>query len=744
MLFHRLLSVAFLCWWLFVGSSPTPLPAQDIWSGATYPDETGFQRRMAPMLPRIAAKGFGQRSLATSKCPDTGLPVKTWAVKGESIISPYTGRTYVQGETGYFGPKAKNEAGEITAFGGDPLKYDLPPATARFLLDPQDEEVRAFLSIPGNLRQQYHFACANWARFYPMLADQMGAAWKARFQAAVAAYEEARRPSDGNREWNDLSEPHNLVGQEGFLLGGNPLDGGTENHKTMWRTSALLYSQLFPDTAQVSGYPVQEAELLTKDMLRDYLKRLLLTGNGEYDSQVYYPYSIEGFLNLYDFSPDPETRALAKFALDYYFATYGLKVVDGTIAGAQKRGYLPGGQPNKMESLIWGFFDHTSRPMREPDINIHQATTTYRPNKVIWNIVRKRLQPFEARLSHPFYHMDHPHAFAETFYAAETFAMGNVQMTIVDNPNQQMVWSLVAEGSEGPLCFSGGHPMRGSTSGHSPYTQTFQSKGSLIVLTAPTQSREKVDTLIAPEYAASVRPNLWHLPQGQQGKDYELRNRQKYAAAPLEPLPSVDVRDAQSVERFWEEGQGKATTWLYFPRELTAEGYGDYYLFDAHETVVGVRPIGDSSFVVQPSEEVIAQLGRRAKRFFQAYALLVVTGKVSGYVLEAQTQGDQRLADVGKALATGTQLDLSQLMTHGRIRYKNLNDDRMQLAYRPHGLRCAARLNGQAIDWDTYTQGAVYDSPYLKVKDGIMEVSDGQQGYRIDFTGQSPLWQRLR
>jgi hypothetical protein len=174
-------------------------------------------------------------------------------------------------------------------------------------------------------------------------------------------------------------------------------------------------------------------------MLRDYMKRILVTGNGEYDSQVYYPHSIEGFLNLYDFSPDEETRQLAKFILDYYFVTYGLKVIDGTIAGAQKRGYLTNASANEMEQMQWGFFDHTSRDMQHAEVTIQQATTSYRPNRIIWNIVRKNLQlPFEANMSRPFYHMDRPFAFAETFYCSKSFALGNVQMTIVDNPNQQM------------------------------------------------------------------------------------------------------------------------------------------------------------------------------------------------------------------------------------------------------------------------------------------------------------------
>lgn len=349
---------------------------QQVWDSATYPDSSGFEQRMRPMVQRIADQGFGTRSQARSTCPDTGLPVKTWAVRGETIISPYTGRTYQQGETGYFGPKARNDKGEIIAFGGDPLKKDLPPATAELLKDPENDMAKAYVSIPGNLRQQYHFAAKNWARFYPLLRGEMGEEWRIKFHYWVANYKEAVRPSDGYRKNAPLSKAHDLVGEQGELLGGNARDGGTENHKTMWRTSALLYSQLFPDSTKISGYSKKETEDLTQKMLREYMKRILKTGNGEYDSQVYYPHSIEGFLNLYDFSPDKETREMAKFILDYYFVTYGLKVMDGTIAGAQKRGYLPGNQVSEMEIMQWGFFADTSRDMSKSISTIHQATTT--------------------------------------------------------------------------------------------------------------------------------------------------------------------------------------------------------------------------------------------------------------------------------------------------------------------------------------------------------------------------------
>jgi len=720
--------------------------AQNIWDCSTYPDESGFQRRMEPMPLRIAAREFGKRSLAESKCPDTGLSVKTWAVEGETIISPYTGRTYIQGETGYFGPKARNEKGEIVAFGGDPLKYDLPPLTASLLINPNNPQARAFAGIPGNLSQQYHFACKNWARFYPLLADEMGEEWKSKFYYWVGKYAESRRPSDGYREMFPLSRAHTLVGEPGELLGGNTKDGGTENHKIMWRTSALLYSQLFPDTAKISGYTTKETEILTKEMLVDYMKRVLKTGNGEYDSQVYYPHSIEALFNLYDFSPDEETRLLAKFMLDYFFVTYGLKVVDGTIAGGQKRGYLVSSEANEMELMQWAFFNNTSRNMHNETVTIQQATTKYRPNEVICNITQKNIPlPFEAKMSRPFYHMDRAHAFAETFYCSDSYALGNVQMPIVDNPNQQMVWSIVAEGTDAPLCFSGGHPMRKSTSGHSPYTQTLQSKGTLILLTAPTKIVPGADTIIAPYYSKIKRSNLWHLPSSEHAHDFEIRNRQKYGRKELFALKPLADNSAAAFQEFFEQNQGSASSWLYFPKNLQPERKGNSWLFEANNTFIAVMPLNEEpAFLINPSEEIRSEMGGSAARFFAGYNLLVFTGKISGYIIETgEREKFRSLENFWQEVNKKSKTYKSQLQDKLTLKYQSIFGDKIEMKYKPEGLRCEATINGKKQDWHNFTRGAVYESPYVQIKDGTMKVSNGKIGYEVVFRQDVPQFKEI-
>lgn len=722
----------------------TAIQAQQPWKNATYPDEFGLQKRLAPMLERIASQDFGLRSLATSRCPDTGLPVKVWAVEGETIISPYTGRAYTQGPTGYFGPRSRNDRGEITAFGGDPLKYDLPPATAALLLNPDDQRARAFLSIPGNLRQQYHFACKNWARFYPLLADEMGEEWRTSFQQAVADYAESRRPSDGDREWAPLSNPHNLVGQPGHLLGGNTMDGGTENHKTMWRTSALVYAQLFPEEATISGYPVREAKELTLGMIRDYLQRLLLTGNGEYDSQIYYPHSIEPFMNLYDFSTDPEIKGLAKFALDYYFLTFGLKVVDGAIAGGQKRGYIPHAKPGEMETMLWAYFDNTSRNMSDAVTTIQQTTTTYRPNKIIWNILHEQLPlPFEACMSRPFYHMDRYNAFQESFYRSQNFGLGNVYMSIVDNPNQQIVWSLVAKGRNGPLAMSGGQPFPQGATGHSPYTQTAHSKGTLLLMTAPTLTDADADK----DFIINAsRINPWHLPDSAQVPDFERANRQRYGAPPLEPVIRPEPT-AESVEQFWRQKTRSAASWLWIPKSADEKKWiGRQLLVRLNQTLVAVTPLTDAHFTVDLPPDELEKIGNRGLRqSLEEYELLVVAGELSGYVLETvEAAGYASLDAFAEALSRNTSLDTARLASRLTLGYQSIYGDRLEMRYNPRGLKAEVRIDGKKLDFEHWANGGVYDSPFLKVKEGVLEVTDGREGYRVDFRGKSPVYEVLK
>jgi hypothetical protein len=701
-------------------SAQTNAPAWDV---STYPFENAFQVKIKDMLPKLAAKGFGERSKSVAKCPDTGLPVYTWALEGEWIISPYTGRKFLQGPTGYFGAKQRDSLGRIYAFGGDPLKYDLPPATAALLLNPADDRARQFLSIPGNLRQQYHFAAKNWARMYGLVGKQWDAGWQQAFQDAIAHYSESRRPSDGARENAPMSISHNLVGERGHLLGGNKKDGGTENHKTMWRTSALVYAQFFPDTAKISGVPAREAARLTDSMLNDYVKRLAFTGNGEYDSQIYYPHSIGGFLNLYDFSKDSLCKQLAHAALDYYLATYGLKVYDGTIAGAQKRGYLADPKPGEMEMYLWTWGANLSRKIPEAEqlTTLNQITSSYRPNKVIMNIINKQLSlPFEAHMNRPWYHMDKAAQFYETFYASHSYGMGSVAMSMIDNPTQQTVWSLVAKGTDGPLCFGAMQPRYLNPAGHSPYTQTLQKKDALIIMTAnPAQSPKA------------------SLTSSQQA-------RQLNAAQPLVEMPVPDSSFTLAQWTQWmEQSRNSAATWFFVPKQVTQlRETMDGFFIQANQTLLYIKPLGKQIYWLNPGMDSMESLPEKHPLdILKQYNVLVSAGETSGFVVQAAEWKDYGSVEkFMEAIRLKTTLNSSQFTSGQKVQYKSLQGDALMMQYDALDLRCKGSINGKPIDYNHWANGAVYESPSVQVKNGVMVFNDGKEGYSLDCRGERPVF----
>jgi len=707
---------------LIVNGQLAPHP---VWDVSTYPDEAGYQHRIAGMMNRLAKIGFGERSRSVAKCPDTGLPVYSWALEGEEITSPYTGRKFVQGATGYFGAKERDVKGRITAFGGDPLKYDLPPATAFLLLNANDDKTKWFLSIPGNQRQQYHFAAKNWVRFYGLLSPVLSKEWKDSFYESIATYSEKRRPSDGARENLPMSVAHNLVGEPGHLLGGNKTDGGTENHKTMWRTSALVYAQLLPAGCKISGYSLWDAEQLTSGMLYDFLQRISYVGNGEYDSQMYYPHSIEAYLNLFDFSKKPLYKTIAQATLDFYLATYGLKVIDGTIAGAQKRGFLATKKINEMERMLWAWGVNSSRVITDSmqPATIQQITSGYRPNKVLYNILNKNIPlPFEAKMNRPSYHADKAAQFQETFYCSQSYGMGSVAMNNIDNPTQQTIWSLVAKGTGGPLCFGAVQPMFLNPTGHSPYTQTLQKNSAIMVMSGQTNTQPVLNPT------------------------EEEKVRQDKAKSKLQ-LQAPPEKGSSKMAEFFAKAPTAAATWFFIPKDITSIEETALGIFiQANNTLLFIKPLTTEYYWLSITDaELDSMPGGEKLNALKQYKVLVSPGSLSGFIAEAAELKDY--GTVGRfkeAIQKSIRIDLTKFQPNKQVTYQSLQGNLLEMKYEPNGLRCDGKINGIKVDYDNWAVGAVYESPYVNIGNGLMQFTDGVDGYSIDLTGKEPVFKSYK
>jgi hypothetical protein len=710
---------------LFLCLIPFSLFSQNCWEAASYGDEIGFIKRTFNAVEQLSKVEYGKRSMSESKCPDTGLPVYTWALEGEEIISPYTGRRYKQGPTGYFGPKERNAKGEIIAFGGDPLKYDLNPATATLLKNPKDVKALAFVSIPGNMIQQYHFGATNWVRFYGLLHNQMNENWKNRFHEIVGSYAERRRPSDGSREHTPLSRPYNLIGfpeETVGVLGGGLTDGGTENHKIMWRTSSLIYADLFPKDAKISGYSVSEAKYIVSNMFNTFVKKVLQTGNGEYDSQIYYPHSLYALLNLYDFSITKEHKEIAKFLLDYDLVTYGLKTVDNTIAGAQKRGFLSDKQqPSEMEIFTWAFTGCGSKDMTGTQIHLHQATTTYRPNRVISNILNNKVRmPYQAFMSRPSYHMNIKNAFQESFFRSQSYGLGNVVMTMVDNPNQQVVWSLVAKGENGPLCFGGQQPFRLAPAGHSQYSQSVQCKRTLVLISGNT--------------AEKPSRSLTH----------EEESRYENAQATLTFMSLPKERNIESLKDYFTKAKLAASSWLYIPKGVNrvVEKNGTIFI-EANNTFIVVYPLSDYEWIKSEDWNASDKDIYAIHKYLNDFNILSVNGAYSGYIIDSAEKSDYiSIEKFMEKVFSDNRLFIKNFAHDGIVTYKTLENEILTVAYQATGLRAKYSVNHRPVNYDEWADGAAFDSPCLKIKGGKMYVNDGSEGYQITLNNGIPIYSK--
>jgi hypothetical protein len=700
-------------------------------------DEAGFAARTAGLVEQLAATpNIITRAMGRETCPDTGERFPTWALEGETVFSPFTGRALVQGDTGYFGPKQRDEHGRIRAFGGDPLKFALPPATAVLLLEKEGRpipgpvtpaQVRAYLSVPGNLRQQYHFAASNWGRFLPLVGDTMSAEWHEAFRAAVATYAESRRPSDGAREHDPMPSPLNLVGDPTEHLGG----GGTENHKVMFRTTALLYAETFPEGALISGHSRKRTAEIAGGVLRDFARRLFVVGNGEYQSNTYFPHSIQPLLNLYDFSPREETRAMAQAALDYYFSIYALKVFNGVHTGAKRRGWVEGDRLGEMDQWLWfwagGTPGYTTAEVdpRHTHVSLHQLTTTYRPPAAVLALAAKQVDlPFTAQIAYPDYNMRRRGDHLETFYVTSSFALGSVQTDGVNNSAQQTIWSLNVRGEHGSLLFGGGQPRWLSPEGHSPYDQVVQHKGALLVVSGPTASKSG-----QPE----PEPYVPHVLLGPRGY-----TRQTALSGARTPVVAPAKQDEASVRAFFAAAPASAATWLWVPRAAEVQVEAGRWILATPDAWVVVTPLADGAvapFWIDPPERgwLAEATPLRGANRLRDYRVLVVPGEFAGYAIEAV----ERTAWPERTMLTG----------HGQVSrvgdvvtYVTVAGERMELHYQRAELRPRAVINRTAVDWSDWAAGGHVAGGPLTIKEGVLRLDAGGETLKINYRGLEPQW----
>ena len=551
--------------------------------------------------------------------------------------------------------------------GGDPGKYLPGHAMAKLLLDPENEEVRKYMNDDRSYKDHYHFGTVNWARYYPIFEKTL--------------------TDDTKQKFADY----------GFRYGSYAQPKGTENHRVMWWTSALVLPQ-YTDRGLTRRSPEQTMQH-AKGQLREYVKGLYQAGQGEWDSSTYLMFDLNGLMNIYDFSDDEESRLLAKAALDLLVSGYALKYRNGIYTGPHQRGAPapPHSTIADETGYVWFGSDATVTPedTRGWRYTLHAITSSYRPNAAIYNIAKKDLPnlPVELRNTKADYWHGHekqpePHMYHETLYVAPSYTMG----TLWDlHGGQATAFQIVADGADGGVSFTGGHPRKSDHTGKkmgigfSDGTGRYDTRvavGPTAILVADLPPKEEEDIrwsfFTLPEEAGEpVRKGEW---LGVQVGKTLIAVRSVAGEMEIGETEATQKQPAQRIVMF-HEGEGDAA--------------------------------GFSGFVVETAEakehaSVTAFLESLSGKDFalDADGKLKMQDQQSRYVVVMPVQRD----DPGR-----TPFPIVRV-------FPDRNEEQ---------------------GGDVYTRDSwpgVYSGPFVKLQDSVLTINDGKQGFVVDFTGDMPVY----
>lgn len=556
---------------------------------------------------------------------------------------------------------------------GDPGKYTIPICIAKQRLDPDDKEAIALMGDERSVKEHYHFAAIGWSRYLGLFGDTLPKATR-----------DALRSKGG-----------------GALAGGV----GTDNHECMWRTSAILYAQ----------YDMQGNAGAGKAWLRDYVANLYAVGQPEWNSSRYVPWSMMGFLNLYDFTEDEEVRLLAKAALDWWAACYAQRYVNGLQAGPSERALYLHARSADIDLYGWLWFggDQPAPDDKNLWIAIHGATSTYRPNEVICNLAARggRIKlPYEARNTKPNYWSGldtkpiAPVAGAggyETLWVSEAFTLGTLWYgeDICAQVGRLQAAFRVGDGAVG---LTGGTV--GRQNGELRWTE---GQGTILQHAKSKAGKEHpITRAIYPQFC-------------------QVGN----VTACIAVIPEDDPHPF---------------TFVSIPSGSKATKSGDGWSMAVGESRVYVLPL--------------TKEGRGGAKInkTKAFSYLMIPGRVGGFLLlvtDKESKGDLR--DLEKRLET------KDLEKKGVIAFRVPDGRDVRMTYTrpttPGGKavsysgqrgsfqvhpdqvehRPAVEIEGEAVDYD---DAPVHASPYLYQADGVLLTNDGKEGYTIDLSRAKPRY----
>lgn len=602
----------------------------------------------------------------------------------------------------------------------DKEKYYWPKVLARFYKYGTDDATANNLIAGTATRDAYHFAVVGMARLlcqYPE-APQLQQKADAILQVALSK---------------------NLTTTE-----------GTENHIAMERTSIFLLAQ-----QALKRQPDNDKARQQYDDARQWIltwaPRVYQQGIGEWNSSTYAPYSMDGWLNLYDFADDEAVRLAAKAVVDYYATEIALHYSWGTLGGTEMRGNKETDKNQTATSYLgWLWFGTTPGcpqgfKANEYIQSIHAVLSSYKPAPQIVELARKDkgLRTWYQNAK-PAYLYEQPAYCKQDFYVSENFTLGNLVTAYGGYTGASYAivpWRLIIRKDD--LCpyeIGGGGRYRDAWGGQmrAPFTQTVQYKNTLIIMT-------KVPADFSAHY--------------QQVTDIIEQWKKDWATdwAARHPRTAKD-----NVVNMVDGTKCDAISYVSLPSALKAVRNGNQVLYDAGKVIIAISCLRTPTVSTRAAES-----GRQT-----------VQDKGNGAELTALALEVVEKSDVATVDELKTAIATHQLTKSGdaTVTYTTLGGDRLEATFQGYGTcmeplfdwgygakepMClmaappfrqpewptadgfgkipAFSVNGRPVDYDA-TDRPVYSGDLLTLDKGILTVKTTDKYYVVDYSDDTPRW----
>lgn len=242
------------------------------------------------------------------------------------------------------------------------------------------------------------FTCPGFSKYYFQYKDRMPSGDRKKMLSTV------------KRDWSMLCRADGKMDPIYAKKPGERTEFNSENFCWMARLCRFQFAHELGDAKKIDQ---------ATPFVDNWVRGTFSAGRVEWDSSVYFGYSLQPVLVLFDHAPTAKSKEQARAVADWMFITSSLHYLDGALIGPDVRAKSGCHKP------LYGSFLHyayvflgldisqlghpeaeylESAPMQSMGFI---ATTTYRPPQVALDIARRKFEtPVEMHNAKPFYFLD--------------------------------------------------------------------------------------------------------------------------------------------------------------------------------------------------------------------------------------------------------------------------------------------------------------------------------------------------